>query len=79
MDQDRLEGHWRMLKGTLREHWGRLIGDDLDVIAGQRDQLLGRIQQSHGAARASRARSQGVERTHPEARSKPADVPRHPR
>jgi uncharacterized protein YjbJ (UPF0337 family) len=78
MNQDRLEGHWRVLKGTLREHWGRLIGDDLDVIAGQRDQLLGRIQQSHGAARARRDRS-ADERAHPEARLRPADVPRHPR
>lgn len=51
MNQDRLQGRWKQLKGKIREGWGRLTDDDLDVIAGRRDQLLGRIQERHGAAR----------------------------
>jgi uncharacterized protein YjbJ (UPF0337 family) len=51
MNQDRIEGRWKQLKGKVREQWGRLTEDDLDVIAGRRDQLLGRIQQRHGLAR----------------------------
>jgi uncharacterized protein YjbJ (UPF0337 family) len=54
MNQDRIQGRWKQLKGKLREHWGRLTDDDLDVIAGRRDQLLGRIQQRHGLAREER-------------------------
>lgn len=51
MNQDRIEGKWKEIKGKLKERWGRLTDDDLDVIAGRRDQLLGRIQQRHGLAK----------------------------
>lgn len=51
MNQDRIQGRWKQLKGKVKEQWGRLTDDDLDVIAGRRDQLLGRIQQRHGLAR----------------------------
>ena len=51
MNEDRIQGRWKQLKGKVREQWGRLTDDDLDVIAGRRDQLLGRIQQRHGLAR----------------------------
>lgn len=51
MNQDRIQGRWKQWKGKLREQWGKLTEDDLDVIAGRRDQLLGRIQERHGLAR----------------------------
>jgi len=51
MNQDRLGGNWKQMKGKVREQWGKLTDDDLDVIAGRRDQLLGRIQERHGVAR----------------------------
>jgi uncharacterized protein YjbJ (UPF0337 family) len=51
MNQDRIEGNWRQAKGKLKEQWGKLTEDDLDVIAGKREQLLGRIQERHGLAR----------------------------
>ncbi len=51
MNHDRIEGRWKLVKGKVKEQWGRLTDDDLDVIAGKRDQLLGRIQQRHGIAK----------------------------
>jgi uncharacterized protein YjbJ (UPF0337 family) len=51
MNNDRIEGNWKQVKGKVKEQWGKLTDDDLDVIAGKRDQLLGRIQQRHGVAR----------------------------
>ena len=48
MNQDRIEGNWLQFKGKVKEQWGRLTDDDLDVIAGKRDQLLGKIQERHG-------------------------------
>ena len=51
MDDDRVQGAWKQLKGKVKEEWGKLTDDDLDVIAGKRDQLLGRIQQRHGVAK----------------------------
>lgn len=51
MNDDRMEGNWKQFKGKVKEQWGRLTDDDLDVIAGQRDQLVGKIQERHGVAR----------------------------
>lgn len=51
MNRDRLKGNWKQIKGKVKEQWGRLTDDDLDVIAGKRDQLLGRIQERHGIAK----------------------------
>lgn len=51
MNSDRLRGQWKQVKGRIKEQWGRLTDDDLDVIAGKRQQLLGRIQERHGIAR----------------------------
>ncbi|MCJ0763831.1 CsbD family protein [Variovorax terrae] len=51
MNQDRIEGHWQQLKGRIKEQWDKLTDDDLEVIAGKRDQLLGMIQQRHGLSK----------------------------
>lgn len=51
MNQDRIEGNWKQFKGKLKEQWGKLTDDDLDVIGGKREQLLGRIQERHGLAK----------------------------
>ena len=48
MNNDTIEGNWMQFKGSVKEQWGKLTDDDLDVIAGKRDQLLGRIQERHG-------------------------------
>jgi len=36
------------LTGKVKEQWGKLTDDDLDRIAGKRDQLAGRIQEAYG-------------------------------
>lgn len=51
MNRDRMEGNWKQLKGKVREQWGKLTDDELDQIAGKRDQLIGRIQESYGIGR----------------------------
>jgi len=48
MNWDRVEGNWKQFKGTIKEQWGKLTDDELDKIAGKRDQLVGRIQESYG-------------------------------
>jgi uncharacterized protein YjbJ (UPF0337 family) len=69
MNHDRIEGRWKQVKGKVKEKWGKLTDDDLDVIAGKRDQLLGRIQQRHGIAKEEAERQvQTFERTNPEYR-----------
>ncbi len=48
MDWNRVEGNWKQLKGKVKEQWGNLTDDDLDKIAGKRDQLEGIIQERYG-------------------------------
>ncbi|HEX5412199.1 MAG TPA: CsbD family protein [Terriglobia bacterium] len=51
MNWDRVEGKWKQMRGSARAKWGRLTDDDLDLIAGHRDQLIGRLQERYGIAR----------------------------
>jgi uncharacterized protein YjbJ (UPF0337 family) len=51
MNWDEGEGKWKQYKGQIKEKWGRLTDDDLDVIKGKRQQLVGKIQQHYGIAR----------------------------
>ncbi len=68
MNQDRIKGNWKKVKGKLKEQWGKLTDDDLDIIAGKRDQLLGRIQERHGIAKDEAERQVGsFERANPDA------------
>lgn len=48
MNWDRIEGNWMQLKGKAKQQWGKLTDDDLDVIAGKRDVLAGKIQECYG-------------------------------
>ena len=43
--------NWKQVKGKVKEQWGKLTDDDLDVIAGKQDQLEGRLQQRYGYAK----------------------------
>lgn len=51
MNEDTIQGNWKQFKGKVKEQWGKLTDDDLNVIAGKRDQLLGKIQERHGIAK----------------------------
>jgi uncharacterized protein YjbJ (UPF0337 family) len=46
-----MKGKWKQLKGSVKERWGKLTDDDLDVINGQAEQLVGTIQERYGIAR----------------------------
>ena len=48
MNEDRIEGNWKQLKGKVKEQWGKLTDDDLDVIDGKREQMVGKLQERHG-------------------------------
>lgn len=51
MNWDRIAGGWKQIKGRAQEQWGKLTEDDLDVVAGRRDQLAGKIQERYGCAK----------------------------
>jgi len=56
MNSDQLEGKWKQLKGSVKEKWGKLTDDDLDVIAGKHDQLQGKIQERYGITKEEAAK-----------------------
>ena len=51
MDWNRIEGDWKQLKGTAKQHWGRLTDDDLAAINGRREELEGKLQERYGYAK----------------------------
>jgi uncharacterized protein YjbJ (UPF0337 family) len=51
MNWDRIEGDWRQYKGSVLQKWGKLTDDQLDVIAGKRDRLGGKIQEAYGISK----------------------------
>lgn len=51
MNWDQVAGNWKQLRGSVRKQWGKLTDDDLDVIAGKRDELIGRLHERYGWAR----------------------------
>ncbi|BBL34141.1 hypothetical protein Nstercoris_00370 [Nitrosomonas stercoris] len=51
MDWNTVERNWKELKGKLKEKWGNITDDELDAIAGEREQLVGKIQIRYEIAR----------------------------
>ena len=48
MNWEALKGNWTQLRGRIRMQWGRLTDDQLDVIEGRREMLLGKLQEAYG-------------------------------
>ena len=48
MNEDRIGGNWKQFKGKVNEKWGDLTDDDMTVVEGKRDQLVGKIQERYG-------------------------------
>lgn len=51
MNWDIVQGNWKQFKGIVQEKWGKLTDDQLDTIAGKRDQLAGSLQEAYGITR----------------------------
>lgn len=48
MNWDQVEGQWSAVKGKAQQKWGKLTDDDLSVIEGKRDELVGRLKSRYG-------------------------------
>jgi uncharacterized protein YjbJ (UPF0337 family) len=51
MNWDSLKGKWAQFSGKAKEKWGDLTDDDLTRIGGQKDQLVGKLQERYGYAK----------------------------
>src|SRR5262245_18532021 len=45
---DQVAGKWAQLKGSVRTEWGKLTDDDVDLVAGNREKLVGKLQERYG-------------------------------
>ncbi|EJN7218768.1 CsbD family protein [Citrobacter freundii] len=51
MNKDEVGDNWKQFKGKVKEQWGKLTDDDMTVIEGKRDQLVGKVQERYGYAK----------------------------
>jgi uncharacterized protein YjbJ (UPF0337 family) len=57
MNWDVIKGRWNQLKGEARKQWGKLTDNDWEKIAGEKDKLLGKLQERYGWSRQEAERS----------------------
>jgi len=60
MNWDQIEGNWLIFKGRLRDNWARLTDEDITRISGRREQLVARLQDRYGFAKAEAEREIGA-------------------
>jgi len=51
VNEDTFAGQWKQMRGTLKSWWGSLSDDDFEQIGGQKDKLIGKIQEKYGYSR----------------------------
>ncbi len=57
MNGNVLQGKWKQITGEARKQWGNLTGSRLNTMRGDRDRLLGLIQEKYGHAREKAGRT----------------------
>ncbi len=51
MNNDRIKGNWKQLTGKIKAKWGDLTDDDLQEAEGNREYLVGKVQERYGIAK----------------------------
>jgi len=51
MNNDIIKGKWKQITGEAKKQWGKLTDDQIDQINGDREKLIGEIQENYGVAR----------------------------
>jgi len=51
MNWDHVQGKWSELKGQVKTKWAKLTDDDMTLIGGKFDEIVGRLQQRYGHTR----------------------------
>ena len=48
MNWDQVKGNWKQFSGRVKQKWGKLTDNDLTLIAGKRDEFIGKLQERYG-------------------------------
>ena len=48
MNWDELKGQWKQFKGAAKTKWGKLTDDEITQLEGNKDQIIGKLQERYG-------------------------------
>ncbi|MGH8604351.1 MAG: CsbD family protein [Gammaproteobacteria bacterium] len=48
MNWEQVRGHWKLLKGTVKQKWGNLTKEEINIVEGKREELIGRLEAKYG-------------------------------
>lgn len=48
MNWDIVRGKWTQVKGQARQEWGHITDDEWEKLKGDRDQMIGKVQEHYG-------------------------------
>jgi uncharacterized protein YjbJ (UPF0337 family) len=51
MNKDTIQGNWKQLVGKARQKWGDLTDDELQRTKGNREEMVGLIQEKYGRSK----------------------------
>jgi uncharacterized protein YjbJ (UPF0337 family) len=51
MNWDQIKGKWHQVKGSIRAKWGELTDDEIEELDGNREKMVGKIQEKYGVAK----------------------------
>ena len=51
MNWDTIKGQWKQFQGEAKQQWAKLTDDDMQQVEGNRDKLVGKIQERYGLAK----------------------------
>lgn len=50
MNWDQIAGKWKQVRGSAKIHWAKITDNDCEMVAGNRDKLVGLLQERYGLA-----------------------------
>ena len=51
MNDDEMKGKLKQAKGRIQSKWGELTGDEVERMEGDREELIGKVQEKYGYSR----------------------------
>lgn len=51
MNWDTIKGNWKQLTGEAKAKWGELTDDEIQQADGNREKLVGKVQERYGVAK----------------------------
>lgn len=46
--KDIVEGNWKIIKGKVKQQWGKFTDDEITQMKGSKDELSGQLQKKYG-------------------------------